>query len=30
MGSSGLAAQMFAMGFDGSRLSDLPCANFVY
>lgn len=30
MGGSGLAAQMFAMGFDGSRLSGSPCANVVY
>ena len=27
---SGLAAQMYAVGFDGARLSGAPCANVVY
>jgi hypothetical protein len=30
MGGSGLAAQMYAVGFDGTRLSGAPCANVVY
>lgn len=30
LGGSGLAAQMTAIGFDGTRLRGAPCANVVY